>query len=678
MPHGNASREVFWNISNTFILYSLFVVLLIILIYGVNRRIRLWRQGKPDNRFDRPVRRLLAVLKYGMAHHRILKESYPGLMHVAIFIGFIVLTIGTATVSFDYDVWRILFGQQSFLRGSFYLYFSLILELAGLLALIGIAMALIRRYALRPDRLHNEKDDLIFLAGLGIIIITGFLIEGSRIAATRPAWASWSFVGYAVSRLFSKTDHQTLLTLHKILWWTHLVMAFSFLAYIPFSKLFHILASPLNIFFLSFKPKGELTTLDIENSETFGAARIKDFTWKHLLDLDACTRCGRCQDQCPAYISGKPLSPKKIILDLFDQLHLRAENGSRNDITADESTPSLVGSAVSCDEIWACTTCRACMEACPVLIDHIDKIVDLRRNRVLMASDFPRELYTTFRAMENNSNPWGIGSSKRADWTDGLTIKMAGEADSFEYLWFVGCAASFDERAQQVSRLFARILNAAGVNYAILGTEEKCCGETARRLGNEYLAQNMMEMNINLLNELKVKKIITTCPHCYNTLKNEYPAFQGVYEVHHATQFLYQLIADNRLILNPVSHLSKIAFHDSCYLGRFNDIYEEPRKILDAISAGAVVEVGDKHHANSFCCGAGGGRMWLDESIDTRVNHIRLDQFLTRNVQQIVSACPYCSIMFRDAIKDKDAEKTITVIDLIEIVAMALNLNSED
>ena len=674
MHQGIPSREVFWNISYTFIMYVLLAVILSIFFYGLYRRIRLWRIGKSDNRFDHIGKRLYAVVKNGIAHHSLMKESYPGTMHVMIFLGFVILLIGTATVSFDYDVWGLLLGQTSFLQGSFYLYFSFVLEVGGILALLGILIALYRRYIQRPDRLNNKWDDLIFLAGLAIIIMTGFLVEGARIAATQPEWARWSFGGYGVSLLLAKLSPDSLSSFHKVIWWLHLVLAFGFIAYIPYSKLFHMFSSPTNIFFHSLKPRGELIALDIENSETFGAVKIQDFTWKHLLDLDACTSCGRCQDQCPAWLSGKPLSPKKIILDLLDNLNDFSHNGTdaASNSNDENDTKPIVGTAVTQDEIWACTTCRACMEACPVLIEHIDKIVDLRRERVLMESDFPQELQRTFRGMENNSNPWGIGHSKRADWTEGLNIKIATEVDSFEYLWYVGCAASFDDRVKKVSRSFAHILNAANINYAILGTEEKCCGETARRLGNEYLAQMLMEMNIDTFTRVKAKKIITTCPHCFNTLKNEYPAFNGNFEVYHYTEFLHKLMTENRLPLKKLNTTSNITFHDSCYLGRFNDIYEEPRHILNKIYPGKLVEVGDKHHEKSFCCGAGGGRMWLDEKIGDRINHVRIDQISETNASKVVSACPYCLTMFNDAIKDKQITEQIDAVDLAEIIALSI------
>ena len=666
------ARLVFWNISYLFIFYLLLFILLVILGIGIYRRIRLWQLGNSENRFDKIGTRIIAVIKYALAHFRLLKEAYPGLMHLTIFIGFILLFIGTATVSFDYDVWGLIFGQESFIKGNFYLYFSLVLDIAGVLAAVGILVALFRRYIQRPNRLNNQADDAIFLLGLLFIIISGYIVEGSRIAANQPPWAYWSPVGYWFSGLFQGAGIEQIKLWHRIIWWIHLITAFAFIAYIPFSKLFHMISSPINIFFRSFKPKGELTSIDIESAETFGAVQINDFTWKHLLDLDACTRCGRCQDNCPAYLSDKPLSPKKIILDLLDNLN---ENGKtlikqKNGNGSESATP-LVGTAVTADEIWACTTCRACMEACPVFIEHIDKIVELRRERVLMESDFPNELQQTFRGMENNFTPWGIGFSNRADWAEGLNIKNVTEDKDIEILWFVGCAGSYDDRVKKVSLAFAKIMKTAGVNFGILGTEEKCCGETARRLGNEYLAQTLMEMNVEMFNELGIKKIVTFCPHFYNTFKNEYPQFNGNYEVFHYTEFIADLIKQGKIKLKSANGKS-ITYHDSCYLGRFNDIYEQPRFIMKQINPKGVVEIKDVKKQKSFCCGAGGGRFWLEETLGKRINHLRTDQIVNTGAQIVASACPYCLTMFSDGIKDKEIENKLTAMDIAELVEKAL------
>ncbi|MBD3289437.1 4Fe-4S dicluster domain-containing protein, partial [candidate division KSB1 bacterium] len=583
--------------------------------------------------------------------------------------GFVLLLIGTTIVSFDYDVWRLIFGQESFLKGDFYLVFSLILDIAGVIALIGIVVALLRRYIQKPERLNNLADDAIFLILLAVVIIGGYFVEGTRLAAKPVEWAQWSPVGYWLSGFFSGNVATTELW-HRIFWWSHLVLAFGFIAYIPFSKLFHMLSSPINIFFRKSRPKGELKSIDIETVESFGATQISDFTWKDLLDLDVCTRCGRCQDRCPAWVTDKPLSPKKIILDLQENMDqkgpelLKKKNG-----TGEEIPEPIVGTAVHPDEIWACTTCRACVESCPVLIEHIDKIVDMRRERVLMESAFPSELNQTFRGMENNFNPWGIGFSKRAEWAEGLDIPNAAEAE-IDVLWYVGCAGSFDDRVKRVSRSFANIMEAAGVKYGILGEEEKCCGETARRLGNEYLAQTLMEMNVEQFRELGIKKIVTLCPHCFNTFKNEYQQFGAELEVYHYTEFIHKLIEDEKIKLK--SGNSAVTFHDSCYLGRYNDIYDQPREIIRAINPQGVSEIPEKNRDESLCCGAGGGRMWMEENIGTRINHKRADQIMTSGAKTVISACPYCLTMFSDGIKEKEVSDKLEAMDIAEYVEKAM------
>ncbi|MDZ7399499.1 MAG: heterodisulfide reductase-related iron-sulfur binding cluster [candidate division KSB1 bacterium] len=657
-----ATREVFWNVAAHWLIYPLMIIALALFGYGFYRRIRYWRLGKPDNeRFGNNGQRIKDALLFAMLQWRIVKEKYPGLIHVCIFIGFVLLFIGTVVVSFDYDIWGLILRQSSFLKGNFYKIFSLVLDIAGLVAIIGVLLALVRRYIQRPKRLNNLRDDAVILVGLLFILVVGFLVEGARIAATNPEWEVWSVVGWRAAKLFSPENATAW---HRLLWWVHLVTAFAFIAYIPFSKLIHIFTSAANIYFRSLTPKGALPFMDLDKAESFGAGKITDFSWKHLLDLDACTRCGRCQDQCPAYLSGKPLSPKKIVLDLLAKLN---EDG-RKLLSGQtlENNPPLVGSAVAADEIWACTTCRACIEACPVFIEHVDKIVELRRDRVLMESDFPTELTATFKGMENNFNPWNIGFASRADWAAGLPVKRIDQGEQAEYLWFVGCAGSYDDRIKKVSVSFAKILAKAKVDVGILGVEERCCGETARRLGNEYLAQTLMQMNIETFNRFGVKKIITFCPHGYNTLKYEYPQFNGRYEVFHATEFLEQLIQSGQLQLQPRDG-AKITYHDSCYLGRYSDIYRGPRSVLAATTNAPIIEL-KRNHQRSFCCGAGGGRMWLEESIGQRINNIRTDEILQSEAEIVATACPYCLTMFTDGLKDKGMTEKINALDIIEIV----------
>ncbi len=653
------TREIYWNIIGHNLLYLFFAIAMVIFAVGVYRRYRLWKLGKPENRFDQPLKRIFNVLKDAIAQVSILRDRVPGLMHVAIFGGFAILTVGTILVfaQADFSI-QILFGR-------FYLWFSLILDLFGGLFILGILFALIRRYLLRPDRLNLILDDAIILPLLLIIAITGFLIEGARLAATKPAWAEWSPIGYLVSGLFSDQNAESL---HSKLWWLHLVLSMGFIAYIPFSKLFHIFISPTNIYFKSFKPKGQLTSIDIENSETFGVSTVTDLTWKQLFDLDACTQCGRCQDQCPAYQSEKPLSPKKLILDMRANMVSQGNQLIRSKKEKKEINLELiVGNAVTKDEIWSCTTCMACQEHCPVAIEHVQKVVDLRRSQVLMESQFPQELNLAFKGLETNGNPWNMGSGMRGDWTEGLNVPTVLDHPEFEYLWFVGCAGAFDDKAKAVSKAFAQILNQAGVSYAILGVDEQCCGDPARRSGNEYVFQMLAEANIESFKSVKFKKIITACPHCYNVIKNEYPQFKGEFEVIHHTELIADLLKNGQLQIKDKNQAVS-SFHDSCYLGRYQNIYDAPREIMKKITGGQFKEL-KRNREKSFCCGGGGARMFMEEHLGSRINHLRIQEAAEAGVHSLGVACPFCLAMLQDAVKEKELGDSIQVKDIAQLVA---------
>jgi Fe-S oxidoreductase len=548
------------------------------------------------------------------------------------------------------------------------------MDFFGLLAIVGLVLLAFRRYVLRPERLDNRPEDLVGLVLIFLILITGFLNESLRIAITRPDFERYSFVGWEISKLFASSGEGTasLHGLHKAVWWVHVILAFGFIGYVAYSRLLHLITSPLNQFFRSFAPQGEVPAIaDIENQETFGVAKLQEFTWKQLLDADACTRCGRCQDNCPAHLSGKPLSPKKVIQDLKDHLTRQVEGPGKGEEEKEKNeVPAIGGNVISEDELWACTTCGACHEACPVFIELIDKMVDLRRYLVLMESKFSSEVKLFFKNMETNYNPWAIGFATRADWAKDLDLKTVAEKKEVDYLLWVGCAGSFDERNKRVSRSLVNLLQKAGVSFGILGAEEMCCGETARRMGNEYLAQILMQQNIELFEKYGVKKIITICPHCFNTFRNEYHQFGGKYEVVHHTELLWDLVKTGKLRC-PTGVEMTAAYHDSCYLGRHNDIYDPPRKLLSGIRDAKLVET-ERTREMSFCCGAGGGRMWMEETLGKRINHLRVDQIVASGASIVATACPYCLTMLGDGIKEKDMENDLAAYDLAELLEKAL------
>jgi Fe-S oxidoreductase/nitrate reductase gamma subunit len=653
------TREIYWNIPGHNFLYVLFAIVLIIFIYGFYQRIRLWRLGQPEDRSKQIGRRILNVLKNGIAQVSVMREKGPGLMHFLIFSGFAILFIGTLLVlaQADFSI-QILFGR-------FYLWYSLILDLFGGLFILGILMALFRRYIIRPDRLNIILDDAVILPLLLAIGVTGFFIEGARIAATDPAWAEWSPIGYLIAGIIKK---ESAISLHRMLWWFHLIMSMCFIAYIPYSKLFHIFVSPTNQYFKSLKPRGQLTSIDIENSETFGVSDIPEFTWKQLLDLDACTQCGRCQDQCPAYNSDKPLSPKKLILDLQEYMTDRGKILLQAKKEKKEADPEVItGNAVKEDEIWACTTCMACQEHCPVAIEHIQKVIDLRRSQVLMDSKFPQELNPAFKGLETNANPWNMGNTMRADWTEGMNVPLITDKSEVDYLWFVGCAGSFDDKAKEVSKALVKIFNKTNLNYAIMGINEKCCGDPARRAGNEYVFQMLASENIETFKTCSFKKIVTACPHCFNVIRNEYPQFGGEFEIIHHTELIHELIKNGKLNLNNTNN-TKTAFHDSCYLGRYHDIYNAPREILKSIPNQQFKEL-KRSKDKSFCCGGGGARFFMEETIGSRINHLRIQEASDSGIESLSVACPFCLTMLQDAIKEKDLENSLNVKDIAQIVA---------
>jgi len=670
------SREIFWNIDYGNFLYFLLTPLAAILAYAVYQRYRLWRLGRPDNRLSNLRQSLWAFVRTGIVdgviHRRFLREPYPGLMHFLIFWGAVVFLLAAAT---DF-ITHYFVGE---LEGRPYLGVSVTVDVLGVLALVGVGIAAFRRYIQRPSRLDNTPDKAVALSLIFVIILTGFIIEGLRLAALDPDWTVWSPGGWVLAQAFDGLARGTILDLHRALWWFHVALSLGAIVYVAlnFSPLAHIVVDPFNVLFRSMRPKGALTSIElVETAESYGASRITDFTWKQLFDLDACTRCGRCQDVCPAYATGKALSPKKVIQEL--KRHWLAVGPSMLAQKATATNPgddqvSMIGDVIREEEIWDCTTCRACQEACPVFIEHIDKIIDMRRHLVLETGTFSETLQDALVSLENRGHPWRGTALTRTDWFKELKVKMLSESDGeTELLYWVGCTSALDERNTKVTIAVAKILQAAGVDFAILGEGESCCGDPARRAGEEYLFQTLCQKNIEVLQSHNVKKILTSCPHGFNTLKNEYPQFGGNFEVIHHSQFILDLIRQGRLKLGQLGGIA-VAYHDSCYLGRYNDIYDEPREILKETKGITTVEL-RRRRERSFCCGAGGAHMWLEEAADQRVNVRRVEEVIEAKVDVVATACPYCLTMFEDALTTKGVEETIKVKDISELVVEAAGL----
>jgi Fe-S oxidoreductase/nitrate reductase gamma subunit len=638
-------------------------IVAILFVYGMYRRYRLWMLGKPERRTDQPMRRVQSLWAYALGHKRMLVDRYPGVMHLFLFYGFMLPFV------------IIVITQANFSLPRFLAYpLSLFLDLFGSLGIVALLLAFYRRYVKKPETLtydHSPENLIILLLLLGIFVL-GFSVEGLRIARTQPEWIAWTPVGRIFARFFGGLSEPGQILLHRLLWRLHLFLVLGFIASLPYSRLLHIVTGPANIYMRSLALRGALPPiLDFENAETFGVSKLEELTRKQLFDLDACTRCGRCLEHCPGYQSGKPLAPKKNWDSLRAHMEEKGALMRKGKDPAIEGGKALIGEVLSEDVIWACTNCLACAMVCPVFIPCVDKLSEMRRYLVLMESRFPSEVQLVFRNMENNSNPWGVGSGLRAEWAKGLPVKTVAEEPDMDLLFWVGCAGSFDDRNKRVATSLVKILKACGVKFSILGTEEGCCGDSARRIGNEYLYQTLVQANLEVFKNYGIKKILTMCPHCFNTLKNEYPQFGGNYEVMHYTQFVAELLKSGKLKLTkPIDRV--VTYHDSCFLGRANEIFEEPRRILQAMPGLRLVEM-ERHRVRSFCCGAGGGRMWMEEKIGTRINQIRTEQAIQTQAEWVGTACPYCLTMIGDGIKEKGLEESMSVFDLSELVVQAMN-----
>jgi len=654
-----ATREVLWNISHVWIMYALLLPTLGVAAYGFYRRIKLWRRGLSENRFDCPLERIAMVLKHAVLQLRNWRKLYPGTMHAMIFWGFIVLTIATTVVMIDYD-----FGIP-IMRGQFYLYFqSLFVDIFGALAIVGIAMAGFRRWIVRPKQLVYTTEASVILLAIFVILVSGFLVEGWRIAATADPWGAWSPFGNLVARASeTQMSVESMKTAHWFGWWTHLLLVFAFIAWAPYTKLAHVLTSTLNIYTARLAPIGAtLRKIDFEKSEKLGINSLAGYTWKDLLDFDACTECGRCTAVCPANRVGKILSPRDIILDLQKLMH---------DPLADP-TQSYIGvtPALSVEAMWECTTCGACVEACPVSIEQMPKIVDTRRFLVMEDAEFPETMQQALTSLETRGHPLRGTAFSRVDWAQGLKIATMAEAKSADVLLWIGCGGALVERNQKVVRSLAQLLEKASVNFAILGREEKCTGDPARRIGNEFLFETLAQENIATLDRYKVKTVVTSCPHCFNTFRNEYPQFGGQYEVFHHSEYLAKLVAEGKLSAD-LPNDKKITFHDPCYLGRHNNVYDAPRELVQISSSQAPIEM-EQSRGNGFCCGGGGGMSFIDEPPNQRVNQERARQVLETDAEIVAVGCPFCMTMMEDGINARKGDRDVKVMDIAELLWQAV------
>jgi Fe-S oxidoreductase/nitrate reductase gamma subunit len=595
---------------------------------------------------------------------RILRKAYPGLMHALLFWGVTIQVIGTA-INLMQMVLFVPFVELTFPRDSAYLAYELIMDLAGVAILLGVGMALFRRFALKPKTLETRWDDTYALIMLAMIPIFGFTTESLRLLASAPSWAAWSPVGNALANLLGALGMrpETAATLHDGMFWAHAALALTFVASIPFTKLRHLVTAPLNVIFHPRRKMGEIVKIEnIDEAETLGVGKVDEFTRQQLLSFDACVRCGRCEEVCPASFSGMPYSPRDLVQALRT-VTVNSLGAARGNEASSEVLNSL-----SPETAWYCTTCGACLEVCPVFVRPPDEVVDLRRYQSLTTGQIPKSVADTLRNFERQGNPWGMPAEDRMNWSEGLQVRELAPGDETDVLLFLGCAFAYDERNKKVARSFAHLLEKAGVDYGVLGLDETCCGETARRLGNEYLFQVFAEQNIENFNKVKFNRIVTQCPHCFNTLKNEYPQFGGNFKVQHYTEYLAELQPNGALQPSPSANGDHglVTYHDSCYLGRYNQIYSAPRQLLKE----AHVKTAElaRNSCNSFCCGGGGGQMWMETDANTRINHRRLDDALQAHSDVVATACPYCLIMFDDAIRSKGLGDKIQVLDIAEII----------
>ena len=643
------------------------------------RVVKLVLQGKETARFDQPLVRLKGALLISLGQQKVLQRvkygDYAGIGHAIIFWGFLTFMLSygififAASVNPGFPEWLL---TETGVR-----VYSAYLDILSAVMLVVLVWAFVRRWVVKPSRLRfdltRHSDALII-----VVLITGLM---ASTLLTHAFWVAEGgtgpeadvYIGKALGDLFVDwgVGVSAANTLQGVFWWSHLSIILIFTVYIPFTKHMHMFAAPVNAYFRSLEPKGALPLMDLENTEKFGAGRVQDFSWKQLLDGYACAVCGRCTDACPANLTGKQLSPMHIVEGIKDHMVAIGHQGERN-VDLVEPFP-LVPSVISESSIWDCLNCGACMEECPVTVEHVPTIMDMRRHLVLEESKAPESAMNALLSLEQRGHPWRGTQYSRTDWAEGLDVPTLADKPDAEVLFWVGCTPALEQRSQAIARSMSKVLKAAKVDFAILGDEETCTGDPARRMGNEYLFQILAQQNIDTMNGYNVKKVVTTCPHCFNTMKNEYPQLGGNFEVLHYSQFVDQLIKNGNI--KPVKMLDvTMAYHDSCFLGRHNGVYDEPRDVAKAIPGLKLVEMGSRCRERGFCCGAGGGHMWIEESQGERVNHVRTDQFLETDADMVGVSCPFCVQMMTEGIQAKGLDSEKQAKDVIELLADSLDL----